>query len=138
MKYIRRITQTLSAGIALASTLWLTSLVRAVEAAAVKQPAAGGRSAHLRERLKETARELNLTREQKHQLKPLIREQVQKLRALRQEKSLSTREKVQKFKAIRREMVPKLKQILTAEQFEKWQAHRARVETEMRKRLRRQ
>ncbi len=79
-----------------------------------------GRVAAFRERMQEVAAKLGLSEEQKEKIKPIIREEMEKARALRKDESLSRQDKVKKLKAIREEIVPKLKAILTSEQFEKW------------------
>jgi Spy/CpxP family protein refolding chaperone len=76
----------------------------------------------MRERMQETARELNLTDEQKEKLQTIIRGQAEKLRELRQDTSLSQPEKAEKFKAIREDIIAEVKKVLSPEQFEKWQA----------------
>ena len=72
-------------------------------------------------RLQEAIQELNLTDAQKEQLKPLYQEQMEKLRDLRQDASLSIPEKLDKLKAMQQEIAPQLKQVLDADQFAKWQ-----------------
>lgn len=73
-----------------------------------------------RDRLKAVADELNLTEEQKTQLKPVFKEESEKIRALRQDTSLSPVDRRAKVKEIRASIAPKVKKILTTEQFEKW------------------
>jgi hypothetical protein len=84
--------------------------------------------------LQDALKDLNLTDEQKEELKPLWQEQAEKVRELRQDKSLSPQEKMAKVKAIQEEMEPKLKQVLTGEQFEKWQKQRERMREQARDR----
>jgi hypothetical protein len=86
---------------------------------------AGQRVAAYRERLQSLATELKLTEEQKQQLQPLWQEQMPKLRALWQDRSHSAGEKLAKFKALQQALEPKLKRVLTAEQFETWQRQRS-------------
>ncbi|HOX56067.1 MAG TPA: hypothetical protein PLC99_04195 [Verrucomicrobiota bacterium] len=71
-------------------------------------------------RVQEAIKELNLTAEQKEQLKPLYRAQVEKLRQVRQDTSLSVTQKLDKIQALRQEVAPKLEKVLTAEQYAKW------------------
>jgi Spy/CpxP family protein refolding chaperone len=92
--------------------------------AAQDKPAAGQRLEQFRERMQDTMKELNLTDEQREKLKPIWREQMQEMRELWQDQNLSRQEKLEKFKAVQAEMQPKLKEILTAEQWEKWQKQR--------------
>jgi Spy/CpxP family protein refolding chaperone len=118
--------QTLIALAAVAGVLSLQPLTRAAEATepakAPTAPAAGGRGAALRDRMQETARELNLTEEQTDKLKAILKGQAAKLSDLRQNTNLSQPEKAAKFKAIREEIIAEAKEVLTPEQFEKWQA----------------
>jgi len=67
------------------------------------------------------AQELDLTKDQKQQLKPILQEEAQKLKALRTDTSLSRQQKRQKLQQIRQDMVAKIKPILTPEQLVKWQ-----------------
>jgi Spy/CpxP family protein refolding chaperone len=73
------------------------------------------------ERIQEAIQDLNLTDTQKEQLRPLYEEQMQKLRDLRQDTSLSITEKLDKLKDISKEAAPKLKKVLNAEQYTKWE-----------------
>jgi Spy/CpxP family protein refolding chaperone len=107
---------------AVAGVLSLQPLIRAADTNEPAPPAAGDRIGVLRERMQETARELNLTDEQKEKLQTIIRAQMEKLRELRQDTSLSQPEKAEKFKAIREDIIAEAKKVLTPEQFEKWQA----------------
>ena len=80
--------------------------------------------ATLIQRMQNISKQLNLTQEQKTQLRPIILNELQKIKALREDKSLLPRQKLQRLKAIREEVAPQVKAILTPEQFEKWQAIR--------------
>lgn len=84
-------------------------------------PVGGARAAQWRERMQEAAKNLNLTEDQKAKLKTIYQPQMEKLRELWKDQSLSREQKMEKFKALRAESEPKLKEILTAEQLEKWQ-----------------
>jgi Spy/CpxP family protein refolding chaperone len=118
---------TLMALAAVAATLTFQSPARAAEASQPAQPAPGDRPAALRERMQETARELNLTPEQTAKLQSIVRERAEKLRELRQDNSLSPEEKRQKLVAARTEIVSEVKKVLTPEQFEKWKARQGRT-----------
>jgi periplasmic protein CpxP/Spy len=85
------------------------------------KPAQGQRPARFRERMQNAVKELELSDEQKARLKPLWQEQAQKLRQLRQDKSLSAQEKKAQLKDLQKDFEPKLKEVLTDQQFEKWQ-----------------
>ncbi len=91
----------------------------------------GERGERIRERMQEVSKELNLTDEQREKLKPIFQAQAEKMKELRADTTLSREEKMQKWKAIREEFAPKIKEILTPEQFEKWQ----KMREEMREKL---
>ena len=76
----------------------------------------------MRERMQETARELNLTPEQTAKLQAIVREGMEKLRDLRQDTSLSADERREKLQAGREELLAEVRKVLTPEQYEKWQA----------------
>jgi Spy/CpxP family protein refolding chaperone len=106
---------------ALAGMLSLPLLARAAEKSAAAQPAPDERGAAIRERMQEVAKELGLTDTQKEQLKPILQAEFAKMKALREDQSLSRPEKLKKLQAIREELLPQLKEILTPEQLAKWQ-----------------
>jgi Spy/CpxP family protein refolding chaperone len=81
----------------------------------------GDRMAAWRQRLEERAKELNLTDEQKDKVRTILRENLGKLRDLRQDTALSQAEKMEKAKAIREEIRAEFKKVLTPEQFKQWQ-----------------
>ena len=112
---------TLIALAAVAGVLNLQPLTRAADTNEPAVSAAGGRLAAQRARMQETARELNLTDEQKEKLQAIIRGQMEKLRDLRQDTSLSQPEKAEKFKAIREDIIAEAKKVLTPEQYAKWE-----------------
>ena len=114
--------QTLTALAAVASTLSLQPLASAADNKEAARPAGGDRLAAVRERMQDTARELDLTPEQKEKLQAIVREKMEKLRDLRQDTSLSPQEKREKFQAAREEITAEVKKVLTTEQFEKWKA----------------
>jgi len=84
-------------------------------------PRRGGKRVEIRDRLQQVSKELNLTDDQKEKLKPILRAEAQKIQRLRQDSSLSQQEKRKKIQEMRQEVVAKVKPILTAEQWEKWQ-----------------
>lgn len=105
-----------------ASVLGFQLPTRVADATNAAPPAGAGRLGALRERMQETARELNLTEEQTQKLQAIVRERMEKLRELRQDASLSREEKTAKAKAARDEITADVKKVLTPEQFEKWKA----------------
>lgn len=119
--------QTLIALAAVAGVLSFQPLTRAADTNAPAAPAGGAHPGAWRERMQETARELNLTDEQKEKLQTVIRGQMEKLRDLRQDANLSPPEKREKLQAIREEITAEVKKVLTPEQFEKWNAKQAQL-----------
>jgi Spy/CpxP family protein refolding chaperone len=109
------------AAFALAVMLSLQSTARAAETSAAAQPVKEEPGAAIRERMQTVAKELGLTDDQKQQLKPILQAEAEKLKALRDDQSLTRPEKVEKLKTIREELLPQLKEILTPEQLAKWQ-----------------
>ena len=118
---MKTIKPVLFAAFALAGMLSLQPMARAAETSAAAQPAQDERGAAIRERMQAVAKELGLTDEQKQQLKPILQAEAEKMKALRDDQSLSRPEKLEKLKAIREELLPQLKEILTPEQIAKWQ-----------------
>jgi Spy/CpxP family protein refolding chaperone len=117
-------------GLVLATLLLsLQPLAFSADAAKPAKPAAA-----VRERMQNMAKELELTDAQKEQFKPILKAEAAKLKALREDKSLSRKDRQEKIKAIREEMAPQIKAILTPEQFEKWQ----KIVKERRERLKKQ
>jgi periplasmic protein CpxP/Spy len=107
---------------AVAGTLTLQPLARAATTNAPSTPASGERADAMRERMQDTARELNLTPEQTAKLQTIVRERMAKMRALRQDTSLSSEERREKLQAGREELLAEVKKVLTPEQYEKWKA----------------
>jgi hypothetical protein len=112
----------------LAGVVGLSPTVRAAESSATTQPAPATtqpaqdkRGAAIRQRMQEVAKELGLTDTQREQLKPILQAEFAKMKALREDQSLTRPEKLEKIKAIRAELLPQLKEILTLDQLEKWQ-----------------
>ena len=121
--------QTLAALAAIAGALIFQTLARPADSKAPVQPAGAERVAALRERMQETAKELNLTDEQKEKLQTIIRAQMGKLRDLRQDTTLSAEDKKERIRALREEITAEVKKVLTPEQFEKWKAKQSQSTT---------
>ncbi len=79
------------------------------------------RRASPEQRLNHMAEALKLTDEQKDKVKAVLQAEGEKMRGLR---DLAPDERREKAKAVREETVAKMKDILTAEQFTKWQEMR--------------
>jgi periplasmic protein CpxP/Spy len=107
---------------ALAGTLALQPLAHATNTNDPASAAISERLAAGRERMQETAHELNLAPEQIARLQAIVRDRMEKVRELRQDTSLSPEEKQEKLGAARQEVIAEVKKVLTPEQFEKWKA----------------
>jgi Spy/CpxP family protein refolding chaperone len=76
----------------------------------------------------ETAKkDWNITDEQKAKLKAILQPQAEKFRELRQDKNLTPQEKMEKFRAMREELAPQIKEVLTPEQYAKWEKTRGQM-----------
>jgi periplasmic protein CpxP/Spy len=118
---------------AVAGLLCAGPLVRAADATTPAKPQtpppAGERGARARSQMDQLAQELNLTDAQKTQLKPIVEKertkQMDKMRALRSDTSLSAEQRREKARALREEsrkdLAPEFKKVLTPDQYEKWQ-----------------
>jgi len=102
----------------LCGALSLTTSVRAAEAAR------GERAEKARERVQEFVEKLGLNDSQKEKFRSLWQAQMEKMKEVFGNADLSREQKAEKMKAIREEFAPKFKEILTPEQFEKWQKMR--------------
>jgi Spy/CpxP family protein refolding chaperone len=120
--------QTLVVMAAVAGALSFQPLARAADDEAPAQPAGGNRAAALRERMQDTAKELNLSDEQKAKLQTIVRGQIGRLRDLRQDTTLSPEDKRAKLRALREEITVEVKKVMTPEQFEKWKVKQGQSE----------
>lgn len=118
---MKTIKSVLFTGVALAGILSLQSMARATETSAATQPAKVEQDGAVLKHMQKVATELGLTAEQKQQLKPILRGERAKLKALRDDQSLTRLEKRKKLMALREELMPQLKGVLTPEQLAKWQ-----------------
>ena len=117
---------TLAAALTLASLISFKPLALAADKpdAAKPGPARRERREQARDRIEQMAKELNLSDDQKGKLKPIFQQEAEKLKALREDTSLSREQRREKLKGIRDEIAAKVKGVLTTEQFEKWQKRR--------------
>jgi len=86
--------------------------------------AAADRMEAARARRDATMADLGLTDEQRDKLRAAQKAQTEKLRAVREDSSLSRDQKAAKTRELRDDLMAATKSILTAEQFEKWQKSR--------------
>jgi periplasmic protein CpxP/Spy len=70
------------------------------------------------------AQQLNLTPEQKIKILPILRDEVPKVNAIKNDNSLSKIQKMQQIRAIHQQTDPQMKAILTPAQYEKLKAIR--------------
>jgi len=70
------------------------------------------------------AEQLHLTQDQRQKIRALWREQRDKIEALRNDTSLTPQQRREKARALAEEHQQKMKEILTPEQYEKWQQRR--------------
>ena len=84
----------------------------------------GGEGGGQQDPMAKMAEELKLTDDQKAKLKEARQEQMEKMRAIRSDDSLTQEQKREKTRALREDFNKKVKEILTAEQFEKWEKMR--------------
>jgi len=110
----------LMAVITLGSFVALGPMARAEDSNAKPAVRGKGKASERNDRLKSVADELNLTDDQKTKVKPILQDEAQKLKALRQDTSLAKEDKKVKLKSIREDTNAKIKPILTADQLEKW------------------
>lgn len=85
------------------------------------RPAPGARAGG---RADSIASELNLSDDQKDKLKAIHKDEADKLKALREDTNLSQEDRRAKAREARQGIVGKVKEILNADQFEKWQKAR--------------
>ncbi|HMP81661.1 MAG TPA: hypothetical protein PKA41_03010 [Verrucomicrobiota bacterium] len=84
----------------------------------------GGGMTNVQERVQRIAEELKLTDEQKTKITGVLESQVGKMRALREDQSLSQEQRREKGREIREEVNKQVKEILTPEQYAKWEQMR--------------
>ena|SRR6187549_3080396 len=72
----------------------------------------------------EIAQQLNLTPEQKVKILPILRDEVPKVNAIKNDNSVSNMQKMQQIRAIHQQTDPQMKAILSPAQYEKLKAIR--------------
>ncbi|MEI9962385.1 MAG: hypothetical protein WDM76_14990 [Limisphaerales bacterium] len=117
MKFMKLTKTSLIAALAVGALLACSSTLLAQE---TNTPPAGAPPAGGIKR-PDFAKELNLTEDQKPKFDAIIKESMQKRRDLRSDTALTPEEKRTKAKAIQEGANKQLKELLTAEQFAKWE-----------------
>jgi hypothetical protein len=81
-------------------------------------------SAQQSAKLEEIAHYLNLTPQQKDKILPILAEEAPKVRAIKNDSSLSRMQRAQRIKALHQQNDPQMKAILSPAQYQKLQAMR--------------
>jgi Spy/CpxP family protein refolding chaperone len=119
-----KLTKTITLATLVAAGLLAGTALQAQDAPKDKPAAApGGGPAMRGPNMDQLAKELNLNEEQKTKIKAAQEERVQKAREVRQDTNLSQEDRKAKMKEIQETFTAKIKEILTPDQFEKWQKH---------------
>lgn len=110
----------LMSALAAGALIALSPLVRAEDKPTPPEgrPPQGQRGEMAKERITKMAEELKLSDEQKTKVTALLKEQAETMRGL---KDATPEERREKMKAGREEMQKKMKEILTPEQYTKWE-----------------
>ncbi|MDB6122948.1 MAG: hypothetical protein JWQ71_1941 [Pedosphaera sp.] len=126
---------TLLAVLTLGSLVAFSTLSRAEDAPAKPDAKHGPREGGpgRGDMMKKMAEELNLTDDQKEKLKPIMQEQGEKMKALRDDTSATREDKMAKMKEIRDAGATKIKAILTPEQTTKFEAMQKENQERMKK-----
>jgi Spy/CpxP family protein refolding chaperone len=85
---------------------------------------ARGEGLGAQQQLDRLAEELKLTEDQKKKVAEAQKARMEKLRQIREDSSLSQEQKREKFREAMQDFDKKMKEILTSEQYEKWQKMR--------------
>jgi hypothetical protein len=75
-------------------------------------------------RIKTLSKQLNLTQQQKVDLVPIVESERPKIKKIRGDRSMTTAQKIEAIRAIHTENEPRVKAILTPEQYTEWQTIR--------------
>ena len=92
---------------------------------------AQGNMAEVAQKLQAMSQQLQLTPQQKQQIKPILMDEAPKLKALKADTSLGPMQKAMKMRQIGQDTDTKLKPILTPEQYEKWEQIRTQERKQM-------
>src|ERR1700746_1278037 len=98
----------------------LMATMSSAQQKSAQQPSAQQKSA----KLEQIAQYLNLTPQQKDKILPILADEAPKVRAIKEDPSLSRMQRAQKTKAIHQQNDPQMKAILSPEQYQKLQAMR--------------
>lgn len=120
-----KLTKTLAVATLVAASLLAGNAALQAQDDSAANPAAkkAAHGMHGRPNLDQIAKELKLTDDQKAKLKTVLEDQQAKVKELRKDTSLSKEDKRAKAKEIRKDTQAKIKEILTPEQYKKWEKH---------------
>jgi Spy/CpxP family protein refolding chaperone len=107
---------------ALALVFALLITLSGLRVAAQTDTADPATKAAVQDKLQRISAELNLTDDQKAQLKPMLQSEAQQLRAVKDDASMSPDQKEAKAKAIHQSFQSEISNVLTPEQQKKWAA----------------
>ena len=99
-------------------------------ASAIGAQGAGG-NAEVAKKVEALAKQLNLTADEKEKLLPVLAEEAPKLKAVKEDTTLTGMQKLEKIRAIHQETDPKVKAILSSDQYQQWQTIRQQEIREM-------
>lgn len=117
-----KMTKTLAIATFVAGSLFAGSLALQAQDTPQTPPSAGaGPGAHARPNAEQIAKDLGLTDDQKAKVKAALEEQQAAMKTLHENTTLSKEDKRTQMKALRESFLAKMKEILTPDQFEKWQ-----------------
>lgn len=117
-----KMTKTLAVAALVAGSLFAGSTLQAQDS--TNTPPAGARPGggmRGRPNIEQISKQLELTEDQKPKVKTVLDEQQTKMAELRKDTSLEQTDRRAKMKEIRDASTAKLKEILTADQFSKWE-----------------
>jgi protein CpxP len=98
----------------------LMATMSSAQQKSAQQPSAQQKSA----KLEQIAQYLNLTPQQKEKILPMLADEAPKVRAIKEDPSLSRMQRAQQIKAIHQQNDPQMKAILSPQQYQKLQAMR--------------
>ena len=126
---MKKLVVTLSA-LVLAIAVW-SPIVSAQDGMSQGTMGSQGNKSEIAAKLEKMAAALQLTPEQKQQIKPILVDEVPKLKALKADTSIPPMQKAMKLRQISEDTDAKLQPILTPEQNQKWQQMRAQERQQM-------
>lgn len=128
-KFARKLT---IARIAIFTTLALSAVsLIAQDTMAAQGGAAGNDKAAAMQKLEKMSQALQLTPQQKQQIRPILMEEAPKLRALKENTSLGPLQKAMQMRQIADATDAKLKPILNPQQYQTWEQMRAQERQQM-------